>query len=81
MAIFEGAGVAIVTPFLANGDVNFGKLEEYIDFQIENDTDAIIICGTTGEASTMTDDEHLEPTAPPLTGRRTAMPSRICSMN
>ncbi|MBE6022035.1 MAG: 4-hydroxy-tetrahydrodipicolinate synthase [Cellulosilyticum sp.] len=60
MAIFEGAGVAIVTPFLANGGINFGKLEEYIDFQIENGTDAIIICGTTGEASTMTDDEHLE---------------------
>lgn len=60
MAIFEGAGVAIVTPFLENGDVNFGKLEEYIDFQIANNTDAIIICGTTGEASTMTDDEHLE---------------------
>ena len=60
MAIFEGAGVAIVTPFLANGDVNFGKLEEYIDFQIENGTDAIVICGTTGEASTMTDEEHLE---------------------
>ena len=60
MAIFEGAGVAIVTPFFENGDVNFGKLEEYIDFQINNGTDAIIICGTTGEASTMTDDEHLE---------------------
>lgn len=60
MAIFEGAGVAIVTPFLENGDINFGKLEEYIDFQIANSTDAIVICGTTGEASTMTDEEHLE---------------------
>lgn len=60
MAIFEGAGVAIVTPFLANGEINFEKLEKYIDFQIENGTDAIVICGTTGEASTMTDDEHLE---------------------
>lgn len=60
MAIFEGAGVALVTPFLENGDVNFEKLEHYIDFQIANHTDAIIICGTTGEASTMTDDEHLE---------------------
>ena len=60
MAIFEGAGVALVTPFFDNGDINFGKLEEYIDFQIDNGTDAIIICGTTGEASTMTDDEHLE---------------------
>lgn len=60
MTIFEGAGVAIVTPFHENGDVNFGKLEELIDFQLENNTDALIICGTTGEASTMSDDEHLE---------------------
>ncbi|WP_054743970.1 4-hydroxy-tetrahydrodipicolinate synthase [Cellulosilyticum ruminicola] len=60
MAIFEGAGVAIVTPFYENGDINFGQLEKLIDFQIENCTDAIIICGTTGEASTMTDEEHLE---------------------
>ena len=60
MAIFEGAGVAIVTPFYKNGDINFEKLESYIDFQISNSTDAIIVCGTTGEASTMTDDEHLE---------------------
>lgn len=60
MAIFEGAGVAIVTPFYEDGTINFGKLEELIDYQIDNATDAIIICGTTGEASTMTDAEHLE---------------------
>ncbi|PHV70891.1 4-hydroxy-tetrahydrodipicolinate synthase [Sporanaerobium hydrogeniformans] len=60
MTIFEGAGVAIVTPFHENGDIHFGKLEELIDFQIANSTDALIICGTTGEASTMTDAEHLE---------------------
>lgn len=60
MTIFEGAGVALVTPFLPNGSIHFEKLEQYIDFQIENGTDAIIICGTTGEASTMTDEEHLE---------------------
>ena len=60
MAIFEGAGVALVTPFYENGDINFEKLEELIDFQLKNSTDAIIICGTTGEASTMNDDEHLE---------------------
>lgn len=60
MAIFEGAGVAIVTPFYENGDINFEQLEKLIDFQIENSTDAIIICGTTGEASTMCDEEHLE---------------------
>lgn len=58
--IFTGAGVAIVTPMNADGSINFEKLGEYIDFQIDNGTDAIIICGTTGEASTMTDEEHLE---------------------
>ncbi|MEF9959864.1 MAG: 4-hydroxy-tetrahydrodipicolinate synthase [Niameybacter sp.] len=60
MAIFEGAGVAIITPFHTDGSINFSKLEELIDFQIDNYTDAIIICGTTGEASTMTDAEQLE---------------------
>ena len=60
MAIFEGSGVAIVTPFNADGSISFGKLEELIDYQIAHHTDAIIICGTTGEASTMTDEEHLE---------------------
>ena len=60
MAIFEGAGVAIVTPFKANGEVNYEKLEELINFQIENSTDAIIICGTTGESSTLSHEEHLE---------------------
>lgn len=60
MAIFEGAGVAIVTPFLENGEINFERLEGLIDYQIDHGTDAIIVCGTTGEASTMTDEEHLE---------------------
>lgn len=60
MAIFEGSGTAIITPFHNDGSINFGKLEEIIDFQIDNGTDAIIICGTTGEASTMCDEEHLE---------------------
>lgn len=60
MAIFNGAGVAIVTPFNESGEVDFGKLGEIIDFQIENGTDSIIICGTTGEASTLTHEEHLE---------------------
>lgn len=60
MALFQGAGVAIVTPFNEDGSINFGKLEELIDFQIDNHTDSIIICGTTGEASTMTDEEQLE---------------------
>lgn len=60
MAIFTGAGVAIVTPFKENLEVDYNKLEEFIDYQIENKTDSIIICGTTGEASTLTHEEHLE---------------------
>lgn len=56
--IFIGSGVAIVTPFTEEG-VNFEKLEELIEFQIKEGTDAIIACGTTGEASTMPDDEHI----------------------
>ncbi|MBN2266844.1 MAG: 4-hydroxy-tetrahydrodipicolinate synthase [Candidatus Babeliaceae bacterium] len=57
--LFQGSGVAIVTPFHADGSVNFKKLEELIDWQIRSKTDAIIICGTTGEASTLDDEEHL----------------------
>lgn len=60
MSLFTGSGTAIVTPFYANGDVNYDKLEEIIDWQIKNKTDAIIVCGTTGEAATMNDAEHLE---------------------
>ncbi|HIU75759.1 MAG TPA: 4-hydroxy-tetrahydrodipicolinate synthase [Candidatus Pelethocola excrementipullorum] len=60
MPMFRGAGVAIVTPMKANGDVNFEKLGEIIEDQIAGQTDAIIICGTTGEASTLTHEEHLE---------------------
>ena len=60
MAIFEGAGVAIVTPFHEDGSVNFEKFAELVEFQIENGTDAIIVCGTTGESSTLTHEEHLE---------------------
>ena len=58
--IFTGAGVAIVTPFNEDGSVNYDALGNLIEFQIENETDAIIICGTTGEASTLTDDEQIE---------------------
>ena len=60
MAIFTGAGVAIVTPFKVNGEVHFDKLGELIDFQIENGTDSIIIMGTTGESSTLSHEEHIE---------------------
>ncbi len=56
--IFEGSGVAIVTPFNENG-VNFSELDRLIEFNIENSTDAIIICGTTGESATMPDKEHV----------------------
>ena len=60
MSIFTGAGVAIVTPMKANGEVNYDKLKELLDFQINNSTDAIVICGTTGESATMTEEEHIE---------------------
>ena len=60
MAIFKGAGVAIVTPMKDNEDVNYEKLQELIDFQIDNGTDSIIITGTTGEASTLTEEEHVQ---------------------
>lgn len=60
MAIFKGAGVAIITPMHEDGSVNYEKLEEILEFQIANSTDAIIICGTTGESSTMTHGEHLK---------------------
>ena len=58
--LFTGAGVAIVTPFNNDGSVNFEVLGQLIENQIANDTDAIVICGTTGEASTLTDDEQIE---------------------
>ncbi len=60
MSIYTGAGVAIVTPFNKDGSVNFDKLGELIDFNINNGTDCIVIVGTTGEASTLTHDEHIE---------------------
>ena len=60
MAIFEGAGVALVTPFKENGEVNYEKLEEIEEEQIAGGTDSIIVCGTTGEASTMSHEEHLD---------------------
>lgn len=58
--IFTGAGVAIITPMNADGSINYDGFAENIEYQIKNGTDAIIVCGTTGEASTMTDDEHIE---------------------
>lgn len=58
--VFTGAAVAIVTPMNEDGSINFDALGRLIDFNIDNGTDAIVICGTTGESSTMTDEEHIE---------------------
>ena len=60
MAIFKGAGVAIVTPMKENLEINYDKLDEMLEEQIAGGTDAIIICGTTGESATMTEEEHSE---------------------
>lgn len=60
MAIFTGAGVAIVTPMHADGSVNYEKLQQMIDFQIAGGTDCIIICGTTGESATLSEQEHID---------------------
>lgn len=60
MAIFKGSGVAIVTPMREDGAVDFEQFEKLIEFQVAGGTDAIIVCGTTGESSTLTHEEHLE---------------------
>lgn len=60
MSIFEGAGVALVTPFKENGEINYIKLGELVEDQIAGGTDCIIVCGTTGESATMTHDEHIK---------------------
>lgn len=59
MAIFKGAGVALITPFDSDKSVNYNKLEEIVEEQIAEGTDCIIACGTTGEAATLTHEEHL----------------------
>lgn len=60
MAIFKGAGVAIVTPMYDDGAVDYEEFARLIEFQVNNGTDAIIVCGTTGEASTLSHEEHLD---------------------
>lgn len=60
MALFQGLGVAVTTPFNEDKSVNYESYKKHIDFLIENDTKAIITCGTTGEASTMSDEEHVK---------------------
>ena len=60
MAIFTGSGVALVTPFNKDGSVNYDQLKDLVEYHIAHKTDAIIICGTTGEASTMSEEEHMD---------------------
>ena len=60
MAIFTGAGVAIITPFHEDGSINYDQLKKLVDYHCENGTDSIVICGPTGESATMTEEEHLE---------------------
>ena len=60
MSLFTGAGVAIVTPMHEDGSVNYEKLQQLIDFQVEGGTDSIIICGTTGESATLSEQEHID---------------------
>ena len=60
MAIFTGAGVAIITPMKENYDVNYDKLDEILEEQIAGGTDCIVICGTTGESATLSEEEHME---------------------
>lgn len=60
MSIFTGAGVALITPMNEDGSINYDEMERIVNDQIEHGTDAIVVCGTTGEASTMTHEEHIE---------------------
>lgn len=60
MSVFRGAGVALATPMKDNGEINYEAFADLIEYQIKNHTDAIIVCGTSGEAPTLDDDEHIE---------------------
>lgn len=60
MSIFTGSGVAVVTPLNADGSVNYNKLDELLDYHCNHKTDSIIICGTTGESSTLSEEEHMD---------------------
>ena len=57
-SIFEGAATALITPFDANGQIDYEAYDRLIEFQIKGGIDALVVCGTTGEASTLTDEEH-----------------------
>ena len=56
--VFKGSGVAVITPFINGANIDYPALERILNYQVENGTDAVIICGTTGESSTLTDTEH-----------------------
>ena len=58
--IFTGSAVALITPMKANGEINYEVLKQLLEFQVKNGTDAVVICGTTGESTTQNDPEHLE---------------------
>ena len=58
--VFTGVGTAVITPMNADGSINFGEFARVLDYQVEHGADAVVVCGTTGEASTMPDDEHIE---------------------
>ena len=60
MSLFKGSGVALVTPMKENGQIDYDSMDRLIEFQIEGGTDALIVCGTSGEAPTLDDEEHLE---------------------
>nr|WP_027871515.1 4-hydroxy-tetrahydrodipicolinate synthase [[Eubacterium] cellulosolvens] len=60
MSVFRGAGVALATPMKDNGEINYEAFADLIEYQIKNHTDALIVCGTSGEAPTLDDDEHIE---------------------
>ena len=60
MSIFEGVATALITPFGPDGSVNYAKLEELINKQIEDGVDGLVICGTTGESATLTEKEHMD---------------------
>ena len=82
--IFKGSGVAIITPMLEDGSVNYPVLKELLEQQIAGGTDAIVICGTTGEASALNDTEHpaqvpmIRATPSPSPARRKAAAQTLC---
>lgn len=60
MSVFTGSGVAIITPFKEDKSIDFNAFEKLMEFHLKNGTDALVVCGTTGEASTLTEEEHIE---------------------